>query len=199
MKELPAGHPGFTSIPTWLIGQASPTELAILLAIQEAPDQCISLANLASKAGIGKSTLCTALLGLKNRGWLTRDYTYKGDGGNGPNRYILTIWDHSGTSAVAQQEQPPQPERAEWGNGAVPISLMAACSTKKGALFVYLALQLLETPTINTISTVCRMASDDVRRALKFLEEDGWIQRIDRPGATSLFRVFYERVGARRG
>jgi DNA-binding MarR family transcriptional regulator len=198
METLPTGHPGYTAIPTWLLGQASPTELAILLAIQEAPDQCISLVDLASRAGISKSTLCTTLLGLKNRGWLTKDYTYKGDGGNGPNRYALTIWDPR-TREVVQPKQSPRPERCEWGNGAVPLDLMATCSNKKGVLFVYLALQLFREPTISTLATVCGMAPVDVRGSLRRLEAEGWIQRIDRPGSSSLFRVFFERIGAQRG
>jgi hypothetical protein len=45
MKEQPTGHPGFTAVPNWLLGQASPIELAILLAIQDAPDQRISLTD----------------------------------------------------------------------------------------------------------------------------------------------------------
>jgi DNA-binding MarR family transcriptional regulator len=201
MKELPTGHLGFTAVPTWLLGQASPIELAVLLAIQEAPDQQISLTDLGSKAGVCRRTASNALAKMAARGWLAKEVTTEEDGAIGPNRYVLRIWGDL-AEAPEQPPSPPQPqrrERSERENGAVPIALMAACSVKKGALFVYLALQLFEAPTISTLATVCCMAPEDVRVALKFLEEGGWIQRIDRPGSSSLFRVFFERVGARRG
>jgi len=201
MEPLPAGHPGFTSIPTWLMGQASPIELAILLAIQEAPDQQISLTGLANKAGVCRRTASKALTAMASRGWLAKEATTEEDGGIGPNRYFLRIW---GRPARAAEEpsglpQPPRPERSRWGNGAVPFELLASCSSRKGAMFVYLALQLFEEPTISTLATVCSMAPVDVRGSLRRLEAEGWIQRIDRPGSSSLFRVFYERIGAQRG
>jgi DNA-binding MarR family transcriptional regulator len=201
MKEQPTGHPGFTAVPNWLLGQASPIELAILLAIQDAPDQRISLTDLAINACVCRRTASNALAKMAARGWLVKEATTEEDGAIGPNRYVLRIW---GGLAEAPEQAPssPQPqrhERSEWGDGAAPIALVAACSVKKGALFVYLALQLFEAPTISTLATVCCMDPGDVRGALKFLESDGWIQRIDRPGSSSLFRVFFERVGARRG
>jgi hypothetical protein len=201
MKELPTGHPGFTAVPTWLLGQASPIELAVLLAIQEAADQRISLAELASKAGVCRRTASNALARMAARGWLAKEATTEEDGAIGPNHYVLRIWGDM-AEAPEQLPSPPQPqrrERSERENGAVPVALMAACTVKKGAPFVYLALQLFEAPTISTLAAACCMAPEGVRVALKFLEEGGWIQRIDRPGSSSLFRVFFERVGARRG
>lgn len=197
MKELPTGHPGFTAVPTWLLEQASPIELAVVLAIQEAPDQCISLAELANRSGISRSTLCKTLSSLESRGWLTREATHEQDGARGANRYALWIW--GAEAAVEPPVAPRPPERSEWGNGAVPFDLIANCSNKKGALFVYLALQLFREPTISTLAAVCGMAAEDVRKSLRWLEGQGWIQRIDRPGESSLFRVFYERIGAQRG
>jgi DNA-binding MarR family transcriptional regulator len=173
MKEQPTGHPGFTAVPTWLLGQASPIELAILLAIQEAPNQQISLAALAIKAGVGKSTACRVLLDLQARDWLAKEPTIEDDGATGPNRYILKIWDPQAA------EEPASPSRLEHnhqnrlGNGSAPFALLAACSAKKGALFVYLALQAFEAPTINTLAKVCSMDPGDVRGALKFLEGAG--------------------------
>lgn len=197
MEALPTGHPGFTAVPTWLLEQASPIELAVVLAIQEAPDQRISLAELAVKAGIARSTLCKTLTTLRARGWLTKEATHEQDGARGANRYALRIW--GAEAAMEPQVEQRQPERSEWGNGAVPFELMANCSNKKGALFAYLALQLLREPTISTLAAVCGMAPDGVRRSLKWLEDQGWIQRIERPGESSLFRVFFERIGAQRG
>ena len=201
METLPTGHPGYTAIPTWLLGQASPIELAILLAIQEAPGQCISLAGLANKAGVCRRMASKALIAMASRGWLAKEATTEDDGGIGPNRYFLRIWgqlagDAEGPPGLAQ---PQGVERSEWGNGAVPLDLMATCSNKKGVLFVYLALQLFREPTISTLATVCGMAPEDVRRSLRWLASQGWIQRIDRPGSSSLFRVFFERIGAQRG
>ncbi len=205
MEALPTGRPDFTAVPTWFLNQASPMELAILLAIQEAPDQRISLAGIADRSGISKSSVCRILPGLIARGWLAKEATTDEGGASGPNRYALRIWDKP-AEAPEHPPSPPQLQRCERsgaghgaGHGAVPVALMAACSVKKGALFVYLALQLFEAPTISTLATVCCMDPSGVRGALRFLEEDGWIQRIDRPGTSSLFRVFFERVGARRG
>ena len=197
MKELPTGHPGFTAVPTWLLEQASPIELAVVLAIQETPDQRISLAELANKSGVSRSTLCKTLSSLESRGWLTRKATHEQDGARGPNRYALCIW--APVVAMEPPAKPRQPDRSEWGNGAVPFELLANSSNKKGVLFVYLALQLFREPTMSTLAAVCGMAAEDVRRSLRWLEGQGWIQRIDRPGESSLFRVFYERIGAQRG
>jgi DNA-binding MarR family transcriptional regulator len=201
MIEQPTGHPGFTAVPNWLLGQASPIELAILLAIQEAPDQRISITDLAINACVCRRTASNALAKMAARGWLTKEATTEEDGGIGPNRYFLRIWGRPARAAEEPSDlpQPPRPERSRWGNGAVPFDLLASCSSRKGALFVYLALQLFEAPTISTLATVCCMDPGDVKGALKFLEGDGWIQRIDRPGSSSLFRVFFKRVGARRG
>lgn len=201
MEALPTGHPGFTAVPTWLLGQASPIELAILLAIQEAPDQRISLNDMANRAGVCRRTASEAIRKLAARGWLTKEATTEGDGTIGANRYALKIWDPR-MRGIDQPSSPPQPQQPRSrfrGTSQAPVELMAACSVRKGALFVYLALQLFEAPTISTLATVCCMAPDDVRRALKWLESDGWIQRIERSGASSLFRVFYERVGAQQG
>lgn len=101
---------------------------------------------------------------------------------------------HPGSTESLQHRRPRQ-----WGNASAPVELMAHCVGRKGALFVYLALQLFEAPTISTLATVCGMAPDGVRRSLQWLEAEGWIQRIERPGAASQFRVFFERIGAQRG
>jgi hypothetical protein len=103
------------------------------------------------------------------------------------------------TGQLGRQEAPRHRRARHWGSATAPVELMAHCVARKGALFVYLALQLFEAPTIGTLATVCGMAPDGVRRSLKWLEAEGWIQRIERPGESSLFRVFFERIGAHRG
>jgi len=101
---------------------------------------------------------------------------------------------HPGSTESPQHRRPRL-----WGNASAPVDLMAYCVGRKGALFVYLALQLFEAPTISNLATVCGMAPDGVRRSLQWLEAEGWIQRIERPGASSQFRVFFERIGAHLG
>ena len=191
MTGQPAEHRGITAFPTWLLGEASPIELAILLAIQEAPDQRISLADMACQAGIGKSTLCRALQRLEGRGWLTKEPTIEHDGGHGPNRYSLKNW---------APTKPLQPQRIAARRaptaGTVPLELLNTCVRRKGVLFVYVILQTFEAPSMSILAVMCGMSPEDVRRSLRWLEEEGWIQQIERPGATSLFRVFFERIGA---
>jgi DNA-binding GntR family transcriptional regulator len=60
-------------------------------------------------------------------------------------------------------------------------------------------LQTFEAPSICTLAVMCGMSPEDVRRSLRWLEEEGWIQQIQRPGSTSQFRVFFKRIGAYAG
>ena len=185
------GHRGITAYPTWLLGQASPIELAILLAIQEAPDQRISLADMACKAGVCRRTASTTVRKLEDRGWLTKEPTIGQDGAIGPNRYNLKNW--APTKPVRPQE--PLPVRAR-KSGNVPVELLNTCVKRKGVLFVYVILQTFEAPSISLLAVMCGMAPEDVRWSLRWLEEEGWIQRLEQPGTTSLFRVFFERIDA---
>ncbi|MEB3361373.1 MAG: MarR family transcriptional regulator [Synechococcaceae cyanobacterium] len=202
METSPTGYPGQASVPTWLLGQASPIELAILLAIQEAPDHRISLNDLASKANVSHSTACHALNQMERRGWLTKQRMQAKGGGNGANRYVLKVWPSGQVQAEGQVDQhqgsTSKPEQKR-ESGTVPIDLLVRFVAFKGAVFVYVMLQRFQAPTISLLATVCAMAPNDVRRALRELEQEGWIQRIDQPGSPSLFRVFFERVGAHRG
>jgi len=194
MNGQPAEHRGTTALPTWLLGQASPIELAILLAIQEAPDNCVSLSNMSRSAGVCRRTVSTTVRKLEDRGWLVIEPTIEEDGRNGPNRYTLKNW------APIKPVQSQQPVSC-WArkSGSVPLDLLNTCTRRKGALFVYVILQTFEAPSISILAVMCGMSPEDIRRSLQWLEDEGWIQRVVRPGSSSLFRVFFERLGAQRG
>jgi DNA-binding MarR family transcriptional regulator len=193
MTGQPDGHRGITAFPTWLLGQASPIELAVLLAIQEAPQNQISLNDMASRAGVCRRTVSTTLRKLEARGWLTKQTVIKHDGANGPNRYVLKNW------KPIKPLEPRQPIPFRTKVGTVPVELLNTCVRRKGVLFVYVILQTFEAPSICTLAVMCGMSPEDVRRSLRWLEEEGWIQQIQRPGSTSQFRVFFKRIGAYAG
>jgi hypothetical protein len=87
----------------------------------------------------------------------------------------------------------------------VPITLLEQCSerSRRGALFVYLwlwhyaGIRDQAFPSIQRLAAECHMKPDDVRKALKWLTEEGWITRTDRAGSTSLFHVRYEKTPRR--
>lgn len=82
----------------------------------------------------------------------------------------------------------------------VPIELAEACADHKGWLFVYIWLWHYAGrddqafPSVERLAVECRMKPADVRRALAWLYEAGWINRIDRPGRTTLYHVRSERL-----
>jgi DNA-binding transcriptional regulator YhcF (GntR family) len=193
MTGQPDGHRGITALPTWLLGQASTIELAILLAIQEAPQNQISLNNMALRAGVCRRTVSTTLRKLEARGWLTTHNVIERDGANEPNRYVLKNWE------PIKRLEPRQSTSFRVKVGTVPVELLNTCVRRKGVLFVYVILQTFEAPSISILAVMCGMSPEDVRRSLRWLEEEGWIQQVERPGCTSLFRVFFERIGAQWG
>lgn len=81
----------------------------------------------------------------------------------------------------------------------VPFELLFSCTKRKGVIFVYAILQTTESPSIGQLAAACGMSVSDVRVALKWLQSGGWIERIDRIGDTSQFRVFLQRLGAHQG
>jgi hypothetical protein len=82
-----------------------------------------------------------------------------------------------------------------------PIELIESCTDRqrKGWLFVYLWLWHYAGkddqafPSVARLALECRMNTEDTRRALAWLTTEGWIERVDRPGRTSLFHVRTER------
>lgn len=83
----------------------------------------------------------------------------------------------------------------------VPIALLEACAAReaKGRVFLYAWLwhyageRDTAFPSIPRLALECRMKKDDIRSGLAWLAAEGWIQRIDRPGHTTLFHVRTER------
>ena len=87
----------------------------------------------------------------------------------------------------------------------VPIALLEACADRKGTLFVYAWLWHYAGqddqafPSITRLALECRMKPEDVRSSLRWLVENGWISRVDRPGQTALFHVRYEQTPPPKG
>lgn len=77
----------------------------------------------------------------------------------------------------------------------IPLALVEQCATRKGALFAYCLLCEQakrgddERPSISQMAKQCHIKPDDLRAALRWLCEQGWVNREDRPGGTSIFRV----------
>jgi hypothetical protein len=75
----------------------------------------------------------------------------------------------------------------------VPIALLA--DKRRGRMVVYGWLWhfagVTDTafPAIDRLAGLCHMKPDDVRGTIKWLTAEGWIERIDRPGQTTLFHV----------
>jgi len=108
---------GFTCLPNWLFGQATAQELVMLLALQHhAPNIHPSLATLARVSGLGKSTVCRILLGLKERGWLRTERRATDGGGNNSTSYHLLIWAIEPPSAIV----PERDNLSQSGGGLVP-------------------------------------------------------------------------------
>ncbi len=87
----------------------------------------------------------------------------------------------------------------------VPIRLLESCSDRKGTIFVYgwlwdYAGQADQAfPSVDRLAGQCRMKPDDVRSALRWLTDEGWIERIERPGLTTLFHVRQEALRSPAG
>lgn len=79
-----------------------------------------------------------------------------------------------------------------------PFQLVMELRHRKGWLFVYLWLnhcaqtQVDASPSIDELAEMCSMHPDNIRRALNWLCQNGWIERRIRPGKTSVYRTFIE-------
>lgn len=105
----------------------------------------------------------------------------------------------SGFTAPPSREGRQDKQQQLWKKVVIPIELVATSTSKKGVLYVYAYLQAFDAPSICTLAAVAAMSDRDVRRCLKWLEAEGWIQKVQRPGGTNQYRVFFERVGAFKG
>ena len=93
------------------------------------------------------------------------------------------------------------PERlTRAGFAMTPLRLMEDCRTRKGTLFVYLwlwhhaGIADQAFPSLQKLSLECGMKPDDTREAIRWLCEEGWVERIERPGYTTLFHVRTEHL-----
>lgn len=81
------------------------------------------------------------------------------------------------------------------GHIMVPMRLVEECPARKGALYAYCVLCVTangrgtDWPSIGEMARQCHMKPDDLRAALRWLCEQGWVTREDRPGSASIFRV----------
>lgn len=198
MQTEQSGESGFTAIPNWLFEKASPAEVSLLHAILQADGQCISVADLANLASVSRRTVTNTIKKMEDKGWLTKEATLSDDGGKGPNRYALTQRRVPNPARELKEQRPTRASQA-WEKVVVPLELVATTTQKKAALFVYAYLQTFESPSICTLAAVAAMSCRDVRSSLRWLDDEGWIQKIERPGGTNQYRVFFERVGAFRG
>lgn len=85
-----------------------------------------------------------------------------------------------------------------------PIALLEACAERKGFLFVYLWLwhyagrDDAAWPSVERLAAECHMAVRDVRLALRWLVDEGWVRREERPGKTTVFHVRLENPSPKK-
>ncbi len=78
---------------------------------------------------------------------------------------------------------------------SIPIPLLVAAAKSKGTIIVFLWLWHYAGrddrafPAVDRLAADCQMHPDGVRRSLRWLTENQWAVRIDRPGKTSLYHV----------
>lgn len=84
-----------------------------------------------------------------------------------------------------------------------PARLSEECKSRKGTVFVYNNLWLHASgspddrgrafPSVETQAQECGMDPKDVREARRWLEENGWLRKTERPGKTPMFQVLMEQ------
>lgn len=94
----------------------------------------------------------------------------------------------------AQSEATFIPDRAPFG--FVPWGLLDQMPQPRGKqrICVYLALQRHQQMAgdgvaISAIAAATGVKGDDVRAAIRWLSEEGWLVRIDRPGEASVYQA----------
>lgn len=103
-----------------------------------------------------------------------------------------------------QQRQPVETSPGPWGTNAgitrtlfasIPIPLLVAAAKSKGTIIVFLWLWHYAGrddrafPAVDRLAEDCQMHPDGVRRSLRWLTENQWVVRVDRPGKTSVYHV----------
>jgi hypothetical protein len=85
---------GFTCLPNWLAGEATPQEGWLLWTLQSfAPCIHPSLETLAGRSGMGKSTVCRVLHQLKEKGWIRTEQRFASGNRHGSTVYEILVWD----------------------------------------------------------------------------------------------------------
>jgi predicted transcriptional regulator of viral defense system len=165
-----------TSLPNWLRGRASHVEISVLWTMQLFNGlEGITIEDVASECNMSTAELLEVFEGLAEKGWVLRD------------PWRSNIWSIS----PAREKQKLPKKKLE-----VSSQLLLECGGHKGTLFVFCWLQAYEAmaPSIATIAEMCGMKTEDVRTCIHWLEAYEWIQRIERPGKTCVYRVFTEKA-----
>lgn len=85
----------------------------------------------------------------------------------------------------------------------VPLDLLTAARDRKGLVFVYgwlwhhAGTADAAFPTIARLEQECGMKGDDIRRSLRVLVDQGWIEKHERPGFATVYHVRSERIRPR--
>jgi hypothetical protein len=78
---------------------------------------------------------------------------------------------------------------------SAPYELVRELGHRKGWLFVYLWLnhfgqsRATASPSIEELAYMCGMHPDNIRKALNWLCQNGWVERQARLGKTSVYRT----------
>lgn len=134
----------------------------------------ITIEDVASECNMSTAELLGVFEGLAEKGWVLR------------NPWRSNIW-----SINPVREEEKLKKKLE-----ISSQLLLECGGHKGTLFVFCWLQVYEAmaPSIAMIAEKCGMKTEDVRTCIHWLEAYEWIQRIERPGKTSVYRVFTEKA-----
>lgn len=116
-------RPPFFTLPIWLLGLATPQELAVLAALQaHYPDIRPGVARVAEKAGVSESTARRTFISLEAKGWLKRQHRTSPIHGALPTRYLLRIWDLPQPPLAIQPPTPrPVPEPPQSARKGPPM------------------------------------------------------------------------------
>ena len=82
----------------------------------------------------------------------------------------------------------------------VPLDLLEATASKKGISYVYLWLSVHdgEPVSCDTLGKEAGMNPNDVRSAIKWLVENGYVVRRDEPGRASSYELAWQPSKARQ-
>jgi len=85
---------GFTCLPNWLAGEATPSEGWLLWTLQSfAPRIHPSLDLLAERSGMARSSVCRLLNDMKRKGWIRSERRFTPERRSTSTVYHLLVWD----------------------------------------------------------------------------------------------------------